>query len=195
MIVFDLELSGVNPNVHSILSIGAVDFSNPSRQFYAECKPWVGAKIEDEALAINGYSREELSDKPKTDEEIVKEFLSWTNECKEKTLAGQNPAIDMHFLEFACLRYGIQYPFAHRSYDLHSMIYLHMLQNDKIPPIMKSHSGLNSDNIMQYVGIPAEPKPHIAINGAVWEAEAFSRILFNKKLLPQFESYDIPWIS
>lgn len=195
MIVFDLELSGVNPNVHSILSIGAVDFSNPGRQFYAECKPFPGSKIEDEALAINGYSREELSDKPKTDEEIVREFLSWASECEERTLAGQNPATDMYFLEFACLRYGLQYPFAHRSYDLHSMVYLHMLQNDKVPPIMKSHSGLNSDAIMEYVGIGAEPKPHIAINGAVWEAEAFSRILFNRKLLPQFDQCPIPWIS
>ncbi len=50
---------------------------------------------------------------------------------------------------------------------------------------------LDSDAVMTYVGIPTEPKPHIALNGALWEAEAISRLLYQKNLLSQFEQYPI----
>jgi hypothetical protein len=37
-----------------------------------------------------------------------------------------------------------------------------------------------------------EPRPHNALNWAKYEAEAFSRYFYGKKLLPEFEKYDIP---
>jgi hypothetical protein len=48
---------------------------------------------------------------------------------------------------------------------------------------------------MEYCGLPGEPKPHNALTGALCHAEAFSRIAYNKKLLPDFSSFDIPWMS
>jgi len=38
MIVADIEATGLDPRKHSILSIGAVDFEHPERQFYGECR-------------------------------------------------------------------------------------------------------------------------------------------------------------
>ena len=46
-----MEFSGLDPRKHSIVSIGAVDFENPSRQFYKECRIWHGAEIVPESLA------------------------------------------------------------------------------------------------------------------------------------------------
>ena len=195
MIICDIETTGTNPRVHSIVSIGAIDLNNPSKQFYAECKPFSGAKIEDEALAVNGYNREELVNKPKNDEEIVKEFLEWRSDIEDQTFAALHPTFDTGFIQATCERCGIEYPYAKRTIDLHTLVYAHMIRSGIEIPMRNHHSNIASDGIMQYVGIPAEPKPHIAINGAVWEAEAFSRIVFNRKLLPQFEQYPIPWIS
>jgi DNA polymerase III epsilon subunit-like protein len=35
MIALDLEASGTEPHIHSIVSIGAIDLNDPTRQFYA----------------------------------------------------------------------------------------------------------------------------------------------------------------
>jgi len=48
---------------------------------------------------------------------------------------------------------------------------------------------------MEYVGIPAEPKPHNALRGAKWEAEVFMRLLYNKNLFPEFKEFEIPWLK
>jgi hypothetical protein len=61
------------------------------------------------------------------------------------------------------------------------------------PPVLNKKTDLNSDKIMEYVGIPTEPHPHKALNGAIWELEAFSRLLYGKGILTDFEKYPIPW--
>ena len=56
----------------------------------------------------------------------------------------------------------------------------------------------NTDNLdaaLQYCGIPEEPRPHNALTGAKCNAEVISRLLHDKKLLPEFEQYGIPWIA
>jgi hypothetical protein len=60
------------------------------------------------------------------------------------------------------------------------------------PPLEKQRSALNSDRVMKYVGIPPEPKPHNALNGAKWEAEAFMRLFYDKNLFPEFKEYPVP---
>ena len=58
MIVVDIETSGTSPYKHSILSIGAVDFSNPERQFYQECQIEKDKEYTEEALNVNGVKKE-----------------------------------------------------------------------------------------------------------------------------------------
>jgi DNA polymerase III epsilon subunit-like protein len=196
MIVLDIEATGTDANKHSILSIGAVDFDHPEQIFNEECRIWDGAHVDPSALKYNGYTEEQIRDETKqTDEQIVKKFLDWVNEREERTIAGQNPMFDLGYIRAAALRYGINLTLAHRSIDQHSIVYAHMIKRGLTPPVDHHHSAINSDFIMEYVGIPAEPKPHIAINGATWEAEALSRLLYDKPLLSQFEQYKIPWIK
>ncbi|MEN9649508.1 MAG: hypothetical protein RL094_475 [Candidatus Parcubacteria bacterium] len=193
MIVVDVETTGVNPRENSIVSIGAVDFNNPKDHFYMECHAWAGAIITDEALAINGYTRDQVRDtKKKSESEAIKEFLLW---CQTKTnliIAGQNVNFDLQFIEEACMRAGEKSPFGKRIMEMHTLCYTRMLQQDQIPPLNKGKSAVDSDFIMKYIGIPAEPKPHIAINGAKFEAEAFHRFIFKKPLFDEFKPYDIP---
>lgn len=194
MIIVDVESTGTEPAKHSILSIGAIDFLNPNNQFYGECRIWDGAHIMDEALVVNGFSREEIvSNKKQTEESLVKSFLTWVNSASDHTTAGQNPSFDRDAIHKAAERYHINWPLAYRTIDLHTVCYFHIIKNGVTPPIANKRTDLNSDKIMKYVGIPAEPHPHNALNGAKVATEAFSRLLYGKSLIDDFKSYPVPW--
>jgi len=195
MIILDIETSGTNPSKHSILSIGAIDFLDPSRIFSKECQIRPGAHIDEEGMAVNGFSREEITDKNKeTEGKIVSDFFEWAMKSEDHTVAGQNPSFDVSFLQIAADIYDQNFPLAHRTIDLHSICLAHMVRRGLKIPIENKRSALNSDSIMEYVGLPAEPKPHIAFNGAKWEAEAFSRLLYGKVFFEEFRNYEIPWL-
>jgi DNA polymerase III epsilon subunit-like protein len=199
MLVVDCEMSGLEPTLHSIVSAGAVDFDHPERQLYEECRIWDGAKIEDEALAVNGFTMAEIRDPAKqTEAELVHKFIAFADGMANTTIAGQNVFTDLYFLQAAAKRAGhTAWPFAHRIIDIHTMCWTHMVKRGLTPPIdpEKKHSKLNLDAVLTYCGIPEEPKPHNALTGAKCNAEVISRLLYDKKLLPEFEQFQIPWIS
>jgi DNA polymerase III epsilon subunit-like protein len=193
MIIIDIEASGIDEVKHAILSVGAIDFDNPKNQFYEECQVFKGAHIMDEALVVNGFTKEQATDVNKqTDEELVKHFIDWTKSVNEHTFAGQNPSFDRDFLHRAADRYHIEWPFAYRTLDLHSVCYTHMIKKGIVPPVAMHRSDLNSDKIMQYVGIPIETHPHNALNGAKIAAEALFRLLYSKNFLPEYENFPLP---
>lgn len=195
MIVVDMESSGVDPYKHSLLSVGAVDFTNPENLFYGECRMWDGAHADTDALAVNGFSKEQIIDPKKQSEgELVSAFLHWAEACPEKTIAGQNPSLDRDFLRAGAARHHLNWPFAFRVIDLHSIAYFHHIRRGIKPPQKTGHSALNLDSILVYCGLPEEPKPHNGLRGAKYEAEAFARLFYDKGLLPEFSEYKIPWV-
>lgn len=194
MIVIDIETTGTDPQKHSILSIGAINSHDISKQFYEECRIWDGAHIDSDALVINGFSPDDAERESKQSEaELIHRFLSWVELQDEITPAALNPLFDLGFLQTAAKRAGENYILPHRSIDLHSVAYAHMTNRGITPPVLNKKTDLNSDKIMEYVGIPKEPRPHKALNGAIWELEAFSRLLHGKGILPDFEKYPILW--
>lgn len=195
MIVLDIETTGTEPQKHSILSIGAIEFEKPNNQFYEECRMWEGAHIMNEALEINGFTKEQICDKnKKTDKEIVENFINWAVNCDSYLIAGQNPSFDRDFIKYTAERYHINWPLSHRTIDLHSICYFHMIDRGVMAFLKNGKSNINSDTIMRYVGIPNEPKPHKAINGAKYETEAFYRFFYKKPLFDEFKDYKIPWV-
>lgn len=199
MIAVDVEASGIGPDTHSIVSVGAVDLADPSRQLYAECRVWEGAHINDEALVVNGFTREQITDSAKQSEaDLVHAFAAWAESCADRTLAGQNVSFDRDILQAAAVRAKhTAWPFAHRTIDSHTLCWMHMVKRGLPPPIdqEKRRSALNLDAILVYCGIPEEPTPHNALTGAKCHAEVISRLLYDKKLLPEFEQFAIPWLS
>ncbi len=199
MIVVDVEACGVDYSKNSIVSLGAIDFADPTRQLYEECRIWDGAHIEDEALAISGFTRAQVTDPARQSEaELVRKFAVFAEPVLDTTFAGQNVSFDRDYLRAAALRAGhLNWPFAHRTIDTHTLCYMHMIKRGLPPPTdpVKRHSSLNLDAVLVYCGIPEEPKPHNALTGAKSHAEVISRLLYDKKLLPEFDQFDIPWIS
>tara|TARA_R110001606_G_scaffold398569_1_gene577938 strand:+ start:1956 stop:2552 length:597 start_codon:yes stop_codon:yes gene_type:complete len=193
MIVLDIETTGLNPLKHSIVEIGALDFSNPENQFYQKCQIWEGAEIDPFALKINGYSESQCQDLNKASlEQILINFIDWLDEIEDRTIAGHNVDFDISFLKASIKRYNIDYNFGFRKVDQHSLIYAHHLKFNKKPSLKNHLSNLGGDKIMEYVGLPTEPKPHSGINGAKFEAEAMSRLIYSKNLLVEFNSFEIP---
>ncbi len=197
MIVLDVESSGLSPRHHSIVSLGALDLDDPTNQFYDECRVWDGGHIEDEALAINGFSREEVTDTArKSEAELITAFVAWAcDRPANRMLAAQNPSFDLEFVQAACERAGIDCPFGKRTLDVHTLVWLHMTTNGVTPPEAKHRSAINLDFALRYCGIPEEPKPHNALTGALCHAEVISRIAYTRKTLPEFTNFEIPWLT
>lgn len=197
MIVLDVETTGLVPEKHSILSLGAVDLDEPTNQFYEECQVWEGAGISDEALAINGFTREEVvgqGSAKQTEAALIASFVAWaTDRPKDRTLAAQNVSFDLEFVQAACKRAGIESPFGKRTLDVHTLTWLHMTSRGIVPPVAKHHSAINLDAALMYCGLPGEPKPHNALTGALCHAEVIARIAYTKNLLPDFSTFPIPW--
>lgn len=197
MLVVDVEASGLDQRKDSIVSIGALDLSNPQNRFYEECRIWDGAHISEEALAVNGFTRAQITDPKKSDEAFaIHAFLNWSESVEERTLAGQNVSFDRDYLKAAAERAGhTEWPFAFRTIDTHTLCYMHMVQRGLQPPVARRRSALDLDAVLNYVGIPDEPSPHNALTGALSHAEVIARLLYNRKLSPEFSQFEIPWKS
>lgn len=196
MIVVDTETTGVDPNKHSIVSIGAVELENPNNTFYGECQIWEGAEITKEALEVNGFSKEDITDPSKqTLEILMRGFLNWSQSVGNRMLAGRNVAeFDLQFLRTSAYRYSLNWDIARRTIDDHTLTYMHMIKRGETPPTANKRSDIDSNFTQKYVGIPEVPQPHNALTDAKWTAEAISRLLFDEPLLDEYKKYPIPWL-
>src|SRR5690606_11649754 len=170
MIVIDVEATGVDPKHHSIISIGAIEFENPSNEFYGECSIWEGAEIMEEALAVNGFTRQDITDPTKQSLEILmRAFTEWCKKIPEHTLAGHNLGdIDLQFLKDSAHRSHINFYFSYRHIDTHSLTYMHLVKRGIKPPIKNGRTDINAEFVQKYVGITEVGKPHNALTDARW---------------------------
>lgn len=196
--MIDVEGSGTNYEKHSIVSIGALSLDEPENRFYGECRVWDGAHIDPGALEVNGFTEAQLLDETKqTEAALVTAFLEWSQHFADRTLAGQNVSYDRDMVKAAGERAGLAWDLAYRTIDTHTLCWMHMVKRGLTPPIDEQHrrSALNLDAVLNYCGIPDEPAPHNALTGALSHAEVISRLLNDKKLLPEFERFEIPWVG
>lgn len=173
MIVVDVETTGFDHVKHSILSIGAVDFQNQENYFYRECRLREGAEINPQALEVNGFTLEKINSTEKSCEELIKEFIIWVNNIKDKTLCGQYITFDFLFLKEHFQFYNLEWPFKRRLVDLHSIFIYHLMKNKVNIP----DSGTGLDYIINYLGLDKRGKFHNALEDARLTAKAFSLLL------------------
>jgi DNA polymerase III epsilon subunit-like protein len=166
-----------------------------------ECRVWDGAHISEEALGVNGFTeadaRNGRTSETVSEAELITQFLEWSQHLTDRTLAGQNPSFDRDMLKAAAQRASLSWDLAHRTIDSHTLCYMHMVKRGLTPPLDEQHrrSALDLDTVLNYCGIPQEPEPHNALTGALCHGEVISRLLYDKKLLPEFEMYEIPWLT
>lgn len=194
MIAVDIETSGIENHTHSIVSIGAVDTDAPTNRFYGECRVFDGAFVDDKALAINGFTHEDVFDVKKPSEgELLKSFFEWSDPVSDKTLGAHNIQFDLGFLEAGAWRANLLFPFTHRTIDLHTLAWLHMRLFGQSSSVDARGSTLSLSAVAHYVGVPEEPNPHNALAGALLHAECIARIAYNKSIITEYESYPLIW--
>jgi len=196
MIVVDVETTGLLPWKHGIISIGAVNYDDPTQYFYGEGRPNAVCEITEGALEVNGYTREDLKALPNPIVVTLSEFFEWCRaQNTSPVLAGHNAKFDLDFLNQDVERCGFKKGtnlFTHRVYDLHTAAHTQyrQLKGFWYPKDMPATF------IYEKLGIPCEPSPHYALNGAVWEAEAIARIVEGVSLFDDFKDYPVrenPW--
>lgn len=182
-------MTGLDVQNCAVISVGAIDLTNPERRIYIEMRPFDGAKIEDEGLAVNGFTREQLEKIEYSQEDGLKLLKEFLDNSSSRTVLGQNVATDVAFLNNSFFRSGIDCRIPYRVLDLHSMVCAKLILNGENIPMEERKSTLNLDTLLNMAGIPEEPKPHIAINGALSAAEVYFRLIKGKAELKEFEKY------
>ena len=207
MIVLDIETSGGNPIEHGIWQIGAVDL-NTMEEFLEEGRIDEEDKISEEALMIIGKTEEELRDKNKqSQKELLKNFFKWLEGRRMKNLLCHLPEFDQGFLRYKAIKYFRKDPFwpdYHRAFDLHTITQIKFFELNKKFLIKEDHSDMGLKEILKLCGmederrsvregkILREGKPHNALEDAKLEAECFSRLMYGKKLFPEYFKSEIP---
>lgn len=195
MIVIDWEFSGLDHKKHWLLSLWAVDLNNPENQFYDEARLEEWMTFTEEALKVNGFKEKDLYDTSKQSiAEMIIKFDTWLKTCwNPQILIGQNPKSDIDFLVESYKLADLEYPLGHRSLDTHSIVFMKHLQLWKEILIERGMYKINLDESLRFVWIKwGEPRPHNALTGAKCEAEVISRVIYGKKLLPEFEDIELP---
>jgi len=194
VIVIDIETTGFDPEIHGIVSVGAIDMNEPSVYFYEECRIREGEKIDPNALEVNGFTLDDCKDKSKqTTRDLIMKFDEWMSSRSIKMVGGLHvAAFDVPFINRKASQCGIRMRLHRRSIDLHSIAYARMQELGKIVPMTDGWSVMDTDFIHPFCGLPKEPKPHNALNGAKWEAESLYRLMNGKNLLKEFARYPLP---
>lgn len=201
MIVLDTETTGMDPDVHALISVGAVELKvqqgkveSVDNEFYGECRVWEGAHIMEEALEVNNFTREDIEDESKQSLEILMQALmEWVGKCEEQTVAGIHVGyFDLRFLEASCKRVGVNFPLAKRTIDLHTIVYSDLQRRGEEVPLKNNHSGIDSRFIYDYVGLEGIEVPHNAMQDAKLEAESLARLWGGKGLYEEYNDYVVP---
>jgi len=193
MIVFDTEFSYSDFVKGGIFEIGAVDFENPKRKFFGQCRIDDDNIISQEAMQITGMTEEKLRDKKKmSQKDLIKKFLAWCDKSKTKNFMGHCIHIDFGHIVSKARKYNIAYDFHWRAYDLHSMASQKYLEINGKLLIKNNRSDMSLSKILEFCGMKDNRKIHNALEDAKLTAECFSRIVYGKNLIKEYRIFPLP---
>ncbi|WP_427183781.1 exonuclease domain-containing protein [Bordetella bronchialis] len=172
----DIETSGPIPGDYSMLSIGASLISAPTNAFYAELKP-ITMNFVPEALAVTGFSLDELITRGETPESAMTRFETWIRASLEGAdtpiFVGLNAPFDWSFVNYYFHRFRIGNPFGFTALDIKAFF---------MGAMGCSWRDTRSSAIAKYLKL--EPVDnHNALQDALYQAELF-RLLLNKAARP-----------
>ena len=121
-IVVDIETSGPNPGLYSLLSIGACTLQSPRQTFYVEVQP-DKEKISPEAMSIHKLSLDKLSSEGQPPAEVMRSFAEWIDHVTpdggaRPIFTAFNAPFDWMFVCDYFFRYYGANPFGHKALDI-----------------------------------------------------------------------------
>ena len=187
MIILDIETTGTDPHRNCMVSLGAIDYET-GKEFYGECSIYRDSLVDPLAMEINGFNIDQIRPGVKQEAHcLYYEFNDWAGQFPDKLLAGHNVGhLDLPFLEHLHeTSFNFDWAFGYRTVDLHSLAYLVFGQSLKLSAICEK------------LGVPPEPKPHNALNGARVTRECFYGIcqLVRYNLKPDWAQLAAEWAA
>jgi DNA polymerase III epsilon subunit-like protein len=117
-----------------------------------------------EALRINGYTTEAWGDSVSVKEAATK----LRSMAADAILAGWNVAFDSRFVGAMVRGLGLEPTWDYHTVDVFSLAW---------PRLVVGNDGLKMTTACRLLGVPEEPRPHRAINGARTALALYRRIL------------------
>ncbi len=166
----DFEMTGLDPLRHEIIEFGVVVASADTLEILGEMnrkvKPEHMETADPASLAFTGY-REDNWREAISLEEALGEYSLLVNE--RAIFAAWNTPFDWSFLVEAFRKKGIKNPLGYHTLDVCGVAF-EKLRADKTIETLKL------SKISTHLGIPKEPMPHRAINGARAVYEVYKKL-------------------
>ncbi|MBO9345831.1 MAG: 3'-5' exonuclease [Chloroflexi bacterium] len=174
IVAFDVETTGLDPAQHGLAAVAALDMSD-GQLFYSAVRPHRGALVNDDALAVNGLSREILLVAP-PEEQVILELGRWLAARAPFLPAGCNVRFDLEFLRAAERRTGLPLGLPFRALDVAQAALFAHLRGEITLPDRNGLPGVSLAAIAQALGLQ-RPAVHRADEDARLTAECIRRLL------------------
>lgn len=193
--VLDVEATSVDTRNGAILSVGMVAHHNGRiSEFYREYYPFDGAKVEADAMKVNGLDLDKLERGPENDpRNVASDVRSFMQANGCATIAGQQPCFDKDYVNAYAARYGESFRVWFAMLDSHSVCLGYMLGKGLKPPRRTDgSSSLSLDKVAVFVGLKEREGAHNALDDAELEFEALCRLVYGKSVVPRFAGMPVP---
>ena len=173
----DVETSGPIPGEFSLLSIGACVVADDdgvsnsiSAEFYCTLKPLLGASSDPAALAVTGFSLDELDESGSSPEVAMLSFEKWllTVAGNAKPIfVGLNAPFDWSFINYYFHRFIGRNPFGFTALDIKALF---------MGSMGSTWEETRSSRMLTKLGLTQKEMSHHALDDARAQAEIFLAI-------------------
>lgn len=137
LLIFDVETSGKDTNICSMIQLGAIKFSRFGYVRYLQesfsifIYPYTNI-WEEEAESIHHILKSVLLKKGVTVRDAIVRFENWCGNPKQYFLAAWSNGFDINVLKMAYKHINREYPFFGKSYDIASFVRLSLAKDGKL---------------------------------------------------------------
>lgn len=187
-LVFDVETTGLEPDYHEIIQIGAVLYDNQWNQlatYLTNVYPEHPERFAIPSSEVHDLTLADLEDAPMI-HEMLEDFEDWLieelqlqnrSQLRRITICGQSVTTDINFLRFAYKKCHMSWEFSYRPLDLFvlSNFYFHILRCNGL----KTPKSLSLKNVAEYFGMERQTQTHNALEDAILTGRCIALIMKN----------------
>lgn len=166
--ITDLETTGLDFLVHEIIEIGLLVVESSSFEVVdrldVRVKPEHIETATKEAMEVNGYNESDW----KTAVPLKEAMIEYSRKTPKAVFLAHNVTFDWSFTNEAFRKTGVKNLMDYHRLDLYTIAWI-LLKNTKV-------EGFNLNKIANFLGVPQEPMPHRAINGATTAFEVLKKL-------------------